>query len=571
MRKVQVSTHFDELDILHTSPSTPEPPGIDDGLIKEINPEGSKNITEAAAMEARSAVYATGNVTPPPELNTLVPEDFNLVDFNFKDLNGKAHENEIIKTDHHFVVEEEDQKPSTDTENKTDEVVEPVKQEICNTIVPTAVVVSSDPVNSVKEVLSSPKSVQKDEVTSKSESSAIALASQPSETDKAITSPLPTESLASKNEATIAETIDAKENTSDKPVEALIVKDEEKIIERPLSKVSEARKSFEGGLIGQVSKEPVVKPQDSKDTDTATKTIEDGKASTFEDSSLKNQDPTLAVVTKETPFKEASETKAPPPLPTDTGHLIAIRDSMKPSLLPVKPVNGPPSVDTAEATSGKSSPLAKSEINAEELQSLRKQLEQQKYALEMEIDSKKNLELQIQAIISKSDAQEEALKLKNESMELVNAEFLKVNDDLTAIRGEKEKLEQSLSRAEDELSKTSETNAKAYLEKSDEINALKDKLAEFAAIIGQKDKEIQSLQKQLDESKKINMNVALEEVQEYDEIEDELIKLVEEEIKKMQETIEEQRKYNAKLQMEVDGEYSFWKRALNGGDEAIKE
>jgi hypothetical protein len=570
VRKVQVSTHFDELDILHASPSTPEPPGIDDGLIKEISPEGSKNIKEAAAMEARSAVYATGTVTPPPELNTLVPEDFNLVDFNLKDLNGKAHENEIIKTDHHFVVEEEDQKPSTKAENKTEEVVEPAKKETSDTIVPTAVVVSSDPVNSVKEVFSSPKSVQKDEVTSKSETSAIAVDSQPSETDKTLTVLLPTESLASKNEAAIAETIGAKENTSDKPVEALILKDKEKIIERPLSKVAEARKSFEGGLIGQedkVSKEPVVKSH----TDTATKTIEDGKASTVEDSILKKQDPKLAVVTKEPPFNEVSETKAPPPLPTDTGHLIAIRDSMKPSLLPVKPVNGPPSVDTTEAISGKSSPLAKSEINAEELQSLRKQLEQQKYALEMEIDSKKNLELQIQAIISKSDAQEEALKLKNESMELVNAEFLKVNDDLTVIRGEKEKLEQSLARAEDELSKTSETNAKAYLEKSDEINALKDKLAEFAAIIGQKDKEIQSLQKQLDESKKINMNVALEEVQEYDEIEDELIKLVEEEIKKMQETIEEQRKYNAKLQMEVDGEYSFWKRALNGGDEAIKE
>ena len=58
------------------------------------------------------------------------------------------------------------------------------------------------------------------------------------------------------------------------------------------------------------------------------------------------------------------------------------------------------------------------------------------------------------------------------------------------------------------------------------------------------------------------MRTALENVQQYEKIEDELLKMVEEEILKMQDTIEEQREYNAKMQLEVDSEYTYWKRRL---------
>ena len=69
---------------------------------------------------------------------------------------------------------------------------------------------------------------------------------------------------------------------------------------------------------------------------------------------------------------------------------------------------------------------------------------------------------------------------------------------------------------------------------------MKDKVAEFASIIGQKNKEIDSLQRQLEEVKRSNMETALENVQQYEKIEDELMKMVEEEILRMQDTIDEQ-------------------------------
>ena len=41
--------------------------------------------------------------SPPAELNTLVPEDFDLIDFNFKDLKPKKSK-EVIRTDNSFVL-----------------------------------------------------------------------------------------------------------------------------------------------------------------------------------------------------------------------------------------------------------------------------------------------------------------------------------------------------------------------------------------------------------------------------------------------------------------------------------
>ena len=256
------------------------------------------------------------------------------------------------------------------------------------------------------------------------------------------------------------------------------------------------------------------------------------------------------------------EVSAPPPLPTDNSHLIAIRESLKPSLLPVKPVNGAPS-HNSEALKPLENVTDKAmKVNSQELECLRKQLEEHERKLEKEINSKKSLESQIITIISKSNGQEEALRFKNESLDQLQSEFLKVSNDLTSAKREKEILAEALAKAEEELSASSESNAKVYLQKSDEVTTLKDRLAEFAAIIGQKNKEIASLQRQLEETKRSNMNAALENVQKYENIEDDLIKMVEEEIFRMQDTISEQREYISKLQIEVDSEYAFWNRRL---------
>ena len=71
------------------------------------------------------------------------------------------------------------------------------------------------------------------------------------------------------------------------------------------------------------------------------------------------------------------------------------------------------------------------------------------------------------------------------------------------------------------------------------------------------------MQRQLEETKRSNMQIALENVQQYEKIEDELMKVVEEEILRMQDTIDEQREYNSKMQVEVDSEYAYWKRRLS--------
>lgn len=358
------------------------------------------------------------------------------------------------------------------------------------------------------------------------------------------------------------------------------------IVVEPLKKVSEARKSFEPSkfpveteiksapiIIAEIPKsaEPLktVEPQRAVEFQ---KAIEQGKSPEPEAKAIPiiiaeapNQKEEVKVPEKEPKIIQEVEeiTAAPPPLPTDNAHLLASRESLKPSLLPVMPVNGAPSSDLdAPKPQTASSPLATSAITADELEQLRKELDEQKLALEREIDCKKALESQIQAIISKSNAQEEALKYKNESLEQLHSDYLKTNNDLTSARNEKEKLEAALTKAEEELATISESNAKSYLEKSEEVTELKDKLAEFAAIIGQKNKEIDSLQRQLDEVKRSNVNTALENVHQYEKIEDELMKMVEEEILRMQDTIDEQREYNAKLQMEVDAEYAYWKRRL---------
>lgn len=533
-----MSTHFDELNI--TAPdgsSTPEPPGLSEATFNHEVKSAEDTSKPAFNPIGKSAVYASKpEQLHLSDLNTLVPEDFNLIDFNFKDLSASKESKhpEVIKTDHTF---DDIVVPPLEAMNTPVITSEPVKEEKESTpIVLPAPVIIEEPLLKVSKARKSlePQKAAEMEETKNAESKKI---------DPIIIAEVP--ESAKKVEPAVAKVVE-----NDKKAESAVESDKENI-----------------------------KPAQKEETSTA---------------------PAISNVQKAAEAVEAEEVSAPPPLPTNNAHLVAVRESLKPTMLPVKPVSGAPA---SEPSTGESktpvtatSPLAKTETTSEDLEAhqheieaqklaleeelnsqkvslqkemaehkavLEKEMNEHKAALEREIDTKKALEAQLQAIISKSNAQEEALKYKNESLDQLNSDFLKTNNDLTSARSEKARLEAALAKAEAELAATSESNAKAFLEKSDEVTALKDKLAEFAAIIGQKNKEIASLEKQLEETKRSNMQTALESVQQYEKIEDELVKMVEVEILRMQDTIDEQREYNSKLQMEVDAEYAYWKAKLS--------
>ena len=471
--------------------------------------------------QPRQAVYAT-KITSPPELNTLVPEDFDMIDFNFVDLKSKNSVKEtFIQTDDSFIL------PNiSEVEEETEEKLDETKRNTSD----------ESQVDSNKE-----------------QGIAIGVIAAAAVT---------TTEIISENDE------------PEKIAEAIPIVEAASVIDEPLKKVSEARKTIEAGtvpdpiILEEVSKSMTVNPESKAESNSSIVVSEvpepeETKAAPIIIADISKLKPEVAsepVITKAPEMVQ--EITAPPPLPTDTEHLVAARESLKPSMLPVKPVNGAPTANLDNFRSISSSPLTKIGINSEELEKLNNELEKQKLALENEINSKIVLESQIQAMISKSNAQEEALRYKNESMEQLHDDFLRINNDLTAVKIEKERLEVSLAKAQEELLATNESNAHAYIEKSDEVSALKDRVAEFASIIGQKNKEIDSLQRQLEEIKRTNMRTALDNVQQYEKIEDELLKMVEEEILKMQDTIEEQREYNAKMQLEVDSEYTYWKRRL---------
>ena len=546
------------------APSTPEPPGLNEAIVKDVKNDIDLN-DSVSVPQPRQAVYAGKMPSPPAELNTLVPEDFDLIDFNFKDLKPKKAK-EVIKTDNSFVLpdiaeqdelELEEKVPDTKVDTESAVNIKEDKPELkAATVEATSPPIDNEPDSNTETMLA-----------------VGAVAATTTAADVATTA------ILSKDTEKEPEMDDKAQS----PIQTAA------IIEEPLRKVSEARKSIEAGSLS--SKEPesktvapiiiaeVPKPK-VEDPKPQVSTEHDTPAPVIIDESPKHEEPKLApIIIAEVPKPKpevvateplipakvpvkVEEVKAPPPLPTNTEHLVAVRESLKPSMLPVKPMNGAPTTDP-EIPKAISSPLPKSAISSEELDKLNKELERQKLELERETDTRKALESQIQAMISKSNAQDEALRYKNETMEQLNSDFLRVNNDLTAVKTEKEKLEASLAKAQEELMATNESNAQAYLQKSDEINALKDKVAEFASIIGQKNKEIDSLQRQLEEVKRSNMETALENVQQYEKIEDELMKMVEEEILRMQDTIDEQREYNAKMQIEVDSEYAYWKRRLS--------
>lgn len=522
--------------------------------------------------EPRQAIYAGKFPSPPAELNTLVPEDFNFMDFNFKSLKSQPKENEVIKTDNTFEniitseeAKDESKEIATETEKKI-ELIEAKKTEdktgidkslvlgaaVATTaaVATAAAVVSGTSESKEAEKNSAPVDTDKEPVA-KSSAFVPIIDEKPlikvSEARKSLEPTNKTEALATKSEPTVNVDMPKSKveqpDRSEAPVAGAAVIAGAAAIAATTAAIVSSDKT-------KVIPEEVPKPKEVEKSDTS-------KTSKVEEMVK----PCTTVALDEPKQTAVQEVIAPAPLPTNTSHLVAARESLKPSLLPVKPVNGAPSTDSDGLKT--SSPLTKSTINSEELEKLRKQLDQQKILLEKEIDSKKMLESQIQAMISKSNAQDEALRYKNESLDQLQSDYLKTNNDLTAAKNEKEKLKEALLKAESELAATSEKDTKAFLEKSDEVAGLKDKLAEFAAIIGQKNKEIDSLQRQLEEAKRSNMQTALENVQKYETFEDDLIKMVEEEILRMQDTIDEQREYNAKLQMEVDSEYAFWKAKLS--------
>ena len=525
--------------------------------------------------ETRSAVYAGKLPSPPAELNTLVPEDFDAIDFEFMDLKPKLKNDEdFTKTDHTFDDIKTEEAKESEYEQKHSEQADAIKI----------------------------KSRETAEIDQESKLSEIRKDLILEEIPKITKQPILT-SVAADKAVEVVETsvINASEEGKDSETVPIISKTPETfIVENSVVKVSNAKKLIEASLATDVAKEPeclsakvdpviidgvvskpkspapsnavllteevVVADSQQKDEVDATSTPVLDKEEKEKLSQQNDEIEALTAISNVSNDKPKAiiveEVSAPPPLPTDNSHLIAIRESLKPSLLPVKPVNGAPS-HNSEALKPMENVTDKAmKVNSQELECLRKQLEEHERKLEKEINSKKSLESQIITIISKSNGQEEALRFKNESLDQLQSEFLKVSNDLTSAKREKEILAEALAKAEEELSASSESNAKVYLQKSDEVTTLKDRLAEFAAIIGQKNKEIASLQRQLEETKRSNMNAALENVQKYENIEDDLIKMVEEEIFRMQDTISEQREYISKLQIEVDSEYAFWNRRL---------
>ena len=525
--------------------------------------------------ETRSAVYAGKLPSPPAELNTLVPEDFDAIDFEFMDLKPKLKNDEdFTKTDHTFDDIKTEEAKESEYEQKHSEQADAIKI----------------------------KSRETAEIDQESKLSEIRKDLILEEIPKITKQPILT-SVAADKAVEVVETsvINASEEGKDSETVPIISKTPETfIVENSVVKVSNAKKLIEASLATDVAKEPeclsakvdpviidgvvskpkspapsnavllteevVVADSQQKDEVDATSTPVLDKEEKEKLSQQNDEIEALTAISNVSNDKPKAiiveEVSAPPPLPTDNSHLIAIRESLKPSLLPVKPVNGAPS-HNSEALKPMENVTDKAmKVNSQELECLRKQLEEHERKLEKEINSKKSLESQIITIISKSNGQEEALRFKNESLDQLQSEFLKVSNDLTSAKREKEILAEALAKAEEELSASSESNAKVYLQKSDEVTTLKDRLAEFAAIIGQKNKEIASLQRQLEEISRSNINTALENVQKYENIEDDLIKMVEEEIFRMQDTISEQREYISKLQIEVDSEYAFWNRRL---------
>lgn len=572
MRKVQVSTHFDEINFDELNgPSTPDPPGINAPIASEVKTEAVTTIDTGyvSGPQPRQAVYAARIPSPPLELNTLVPEDFDMIDF-WKKPTGKGEE-VPLKTDDSFALakiseaEEPKNMDGADTGGKNTE--ESSKEHGPNTtavLVASAVTVTAITAAAIlneKEAETLPKAVIPVVEASSISEEPLKKVSEARKSIEASSLPSKNPEIKAAAPIVIEKSLSPKVFEQEKEKSSQVHKEE--VTKASSIAVSNVEEPAAPIIIAKVPQKPEIVEKDEK----AQLKPESTHVAPIIIADAPNQ--AVPEPEPEKVLAKFDEVKAPPPLPTNTEHLVAARESLKPSMSPVKPVNGAPTSDPSRPKSS-SSPLARSGINSEVLEKLTKELEKQKLALENESDTKKALESQINAMISRSNAQEEALRYKNESMEQLQTDFMRINKDLTAVKSEKDRLEASLAKAQEELKATSDSDAQAYLQKSDLVTELKDQVAEFASIIGQKNKEIDSLQHQLEEVKRANMKTALDNVQQYEKIEDELLKIVEEEILRMQDTIDEQREYNSKMQVEVDSEYAYWKRRLSKSENETK-
>lgn len=508
VRRVQVPTHFEEVDLKTTSLGTPPPPAMEAAIIKEIRDVGSTENAPVSVPAARDAVYARRPLTPPADINTLVPEDFSFDEFEFL--------SSLKKPD--------DSKPVTSsTENATADT-------------PSA---------------AAPEHV----------------ASTSSHTDGPLLLP------AAKTDTAVNAT------AATLPESGLAV-----------VPVVHAASVTPPPVPTRTSMKPLVDTQRK-----STATTDSGVIMDFSDAEVEGTSSTMTEKQKDaavqSPAAAPPETDAvilapPPPAPSETVNQdrSSVRES-KQAMLPVLPIaepatkapeplkQSPPSttsnVRPSSVLSGQSVSKRASSTgermmhtgpSAAEMETLKRQLAAKQQDLDHERDEMATLSNQIAALTSRSDAQEEALTYKNERIDRLEADFLRLNNDLTSLRNEKDRLATELARASDELERVSETNAKAFIEKSDEIAALKEQLEALRTLLAQKDREMETLRVQLEESKQTHMATALSGLDQYTDLDDAFIQLVTDEIKKLQETIAEETAYNDKLQAEVDVEYAFWKR-----------
>lgn len=213
---------------------------------------------------------------------------------------------------------------------------------------------------------------------------------------------------------------------------------------------------------------------------------------------------------------------------------------------------------------GKRTPikLATYQPESGEFSRLREQFDKQTAQLDKERQTRQQLEHQLEALKSKCEAQDEALRYKNEKVSKMEQEFIDLKNKVIGLKMERDRVQQELDRAESELKEVDGKNAAEYIERSDEVIKLKQQLDKLALAIGEKDHEISVLNARLKEAQDSHVSIIFESLNALRDFDDEFISAVEAEVLKMETMLKEENEYCAKLQKEVESEYSFWKRAL---------
>jgi hypothetical protein len=217
---------------------------------------------------------------------------------------------------------------------------------------------------------------------------------------------------------------------------------------------------------------------------------------------------------------------------------------------------------------GKTTPikLANYQAESDELGRLRENFDKQAILLEKERKDRLKMEHEYEALKSKCEAQDEALRYKNEKAAKMEQDFIFLKNEVTGLKIERDRIHQKLEVAETELKQENGNNAAKFIAKSDEIIELKVKLDNLACAISDKNQEISALNTQLKASQDTHINVIFDSLNALKDFDEDFIAAVETEILKMETLLKEESEYNVKLQQEVNGEYSFWKKILSSED-----